>query len=213
MSSAASDRFTLTIDQESAEHRMLRLLKEEIRKQSGVIPIAGWFGEDNRRELARLIAEHNVKSVVEIGSFMGLSAVWFAQRVDSVTCVDRWIEDSEVPTDNNLVGTLRRWGWPRDFFPLFRDNIARSGYWHKVLPIKGNSHDVHGEVPFADLVYIDAGHAYQQVRRDIEIYREKARRVIAGDDYVAREGFGVIEAVTELLPKHRHSGPFWWSLL
>lgn len=185
------------------------------------IPIAGWFGLDNRQQLEQLIINHSVRTVVEIGSFLGLSAVWFADRVDHVFCVDTWFEGATYESENNLVGTLRRWDLPRDFFPLFRDNIMRSGVWHKVTPIKGHSHFVHGEVPFADLIYIDGDHSYEGCKRDIEIYRDKARVILCGDDYTERmesDGtgetpcFGVIEAVTELLPNHRHVGPFWWCV-
>ncbi len=178
------------------------------------IGIAGWFDEENRIVLARLIEEYKIRSVVEIGSFLGLSAVWFAQRVDHVTCVDSWYENATVESHNNLVGTLRRWDLPRDFFGLFRDNVMRSGYWHKILPIRGNSHCVHGEVPDADLVYIDGDHSYQGCKRDIELYLPKALKIICGDDYTEREGFGVIEAVNAMLPERRTSGPcgpFWWA--
>lgn len=176
------------------------------------IPIAGWFAPENRQTLATLIREHHIKSVVEIGSFLGLSAVWFAGHVDSVTCVDLWFEPATWESENNLVGTLRRWDLPRDFFHLFRDNVMRSGLWHKIHPVRGHSHYVAGEVPFADLVYIDGDHSYEGCKRDIEIYRDKARRVICGDDYMVREGFGVVQAVTELLPGHKHTGPFWWAV-
>ena len=179
--------------------------------------IPGWFAEENRTELARLIYKHQVKSVAEIGSFLGLSAVWFAQRVKQVYCVDTWFEGATHESENNLVGTLRRWDLPRDFFQLFRDNVMRSGVWHKICPIKGHSHDVHGEVPVCDLVYLDAGHSYEQLKRDIQIYQDKARIVLCGDDYAPRfeaDGslaFGVIEAVTEMLPDAQHVGPFWWT--
>lgn len=178
--------------------------------------IPGWFAEENRLELEWLIATKNIKSVVEVGSFLGLSAVWFAQRVEQVYCVDTWMELATHESENNLVGTLRRWDLPRDFFPLFRDNVMRSGVWHKICPIKGNSHDVHVEVPVVDLVYLDAGHSYKQLKRDIEIYRDKARVCLCGDDYSVRTeadgspAFGVIEAVTEMLPGAQHVGPFWY---
>jgi hypothetical protein len=180
------------------------------------LPIPGWFAKENRIELGKLIVEHDIKSVVEVGSFLGLSAVWFAQRVEQVHCVDTWIETATYESDNNLVGTLRKWDLPRDFFPLFRDNVMRSGVWHKIHPIKGDSRFVSEEVPYADLVYLDGGHRYEQVKDDIQIYRDKARVILAGDDYVKRDDidgspcFGVIEAVTELLPDHRHVGPFWY---
>ncbi len=50
-------------------------------------PIPGWFAMENRSELQRLIEKHGVKTVIEVGSFLGLSAVWFAQRVEHVFCL------------------------------------------------------------------------------------------------------------------------------
>jgi len=180
-------------------------------------PIPGWFALENRRELHRLIECHQIKTVVEVGSFLGLSAVWFAQRVEHVYCVDTWFEGATYESENNLVGTLRRWDLPRDFFSLFRDNVMRSGVWHKICPIKGHSHNVIGEVPYADLVYLDGSHKYADVVKDIQLYRDKARVCLCGDDYAPRmeadgktPAFGVIEAVNELLPDAQHVGPFWW---
>ncbi len=174
------------------------------------IGIPGWFLPENRAALESLIAEHGIKSVVEVGSFLGLSAVWFAQRVESVACVDLWHENANYDSDNNLVGTLRRWELPRDFFHLFRENVMRSGVWHKILPIRGHSGYVYGEVPAADLVYLDGDHSEAGFGRDVEIYRGKARRILCGDDYVQREGFGVIEVLTRVFPEHHHIGQFWW---
>ena len=178
--------------------------------------IPGWFAQENRDELERLIAKHNIRTVVEVGSFLGLSAVWFAQRVEHVYCVDQWFEPATFESENNLVGTLRRWDLPRDFFPLFRDNVMRSGVWHKITPIKGHSHYVHGEVPICDLVYLDGDHSFEGCKRDIEIYRDKARVILCGDDYTprtevdGRPAFGVINAVEQLLPGAKHVGPFWF---
>lgn len=175
--------------------------------------IPGWFARENREVLARLIATYGVQSVVEIGSFMGLSAVWFAQRVNEVHCVDTWYEPATEPSHNNLVGTFRRWNIPNDFFHMFRNNVMRSGVWHKINPIRGTSNGVFAHVPLVDLVYVDGDHGYEGCKRDIDMYLAKARKVICGDDYVAREGFGVIEAVSELLPNHEHHGAFWWAVI
>jgi hypothetical protein len=180
------------------------------------MPIAGWFAPENRAKLEELIVRHNIKTVVEVGSFLGLSAVWFARRVEHVYCVDTWFELATFESENNLVGTLRRWDLPRDFFPLFRDNVMRSGVWHKITPIKGHSHYAHGEVPVCDLVYLDGDHSFEGCKRDIEIYRDKARVVLCGDDYTprtevdGRPAFGVINAVDQMLPGAKHVGPFWY---
>ena len=180
-------------------------------------PIPGWFAMENRRQLDMLIRARGIKTVVEVGSFLGLSAVWFAHRVEQVHCVDTWFEGATYESENNLVGTLRRWDLPRDFFPLFRDNVMRSGVWHKICPIKGSSERVIGEVPVADLVYLDADHSYAGCKRDIELYQDKARVILCGDDYTPRmesdgvtPAFGVIEAVNDMLPGAQHVGPFWW---
>jgi len=177
--------------------------------------IPGWLSDENREQLEDLIAVHDVRSVIEIGSFMGLSAVWFAShpQIERVTCIDTWYEPANYESENNLVATLRRWELPRDFFPLFRDNVMRSGYWHKIHPLRGHSRYICGEAPEADLVYIDGDHSYEGVERDITLYRPKAKKVIAGDDFVKRYGFGVIEAVREMLPNYQAVGPFWWSIL
>ena len=179
----------------------------------------GWFAKENQNALYALIRDKGIKTVVEVGSFLGRSALWFATDplIEQVYCVDTWFEGATYESENNLVGTLRRWDLPRDFFPLFRDNVMRSGVWHKICPIKGYSQDVFGEVPFADLVYLDGSHLYEDVLRDIRLYRDKARVILCGDDHVVRfesDGitpcFGVIEAVRELLPDAKHVGPFWY---
>jgi hypothetical protein len=177
----------------------------------------GWFAQENRDELGSLIAQHYIRTVAEIGSFLGKSAIWFAQRVDQVYCIDTWFEGATYESENNLVGTLRRWDLPRDFFPLFRDNIMRSGVWHKITPVKGHSRFVIGEVPEVDLVYLDGDHSYEGCKRDIELYQDKARVILCGDDYSPRmeadgvtPAFGVIHAVDELLPDAQHEGPFWY---
>jgi hypothetical protein len=180
------------------------------------VPIAGWFAAENRSGLDVLIKAHGIKSVAEIGSFLGLSAVWFARRVEKVYCIDTWHEGATYESENNLVGTLRRWELPNDFFSIFRDNVMRSGVWHKITPIKGGSHHVAGQVPNVDLVYIDGDHSYTGCCDDIETYRHKAAKIICGDDYSERDDidgskcFGVIEAVNELLPGAKHVGPFWY---
>ena len=176
--------------------------------------IPGWFPEEHRTALERIIEEYHVKSVVEVGSFLGLSAVWFARRVDKVTCVDTWFEEANYDSPNNLTGTLRRWEWPRYFFHLFRENVIRAGVWHKIYPVRGRSYCVHEEVEAADLVYIDADHSYEGCKRDIQLYRSKARKIICGDDYNPNvPEFGVIHAVDELLPQRQVSGTFWWAVL
>lgn len=172
----------------------------------------GWMKASNREILERLIREHDIKSVVEIGSFLGESAIWFAQRVDSVICIDPWYEGATEETKNNLVDAINHYSMPRDFYQLFLDNIKRAGVAHKVQSIRGLSSDVHHLVPDADLVYIDGDHSMRGCTEDILNYGPKARKILTGDDYAVREGWGVVEAVSKLIPDHQSDSGFWWLI-
>lgn len=172
--------------------------------------VTGWFPVENREELERLIHEHNVRTVVEVGTFLGLSAIWFAARVERVVCVDRWYEPANAPNGNNLVSTLEAAKLPKDFFDVFRNNVLRAGVQDKIFPIRGDSNAVHELVEEADLVYIDADHSFEGCSSDIRLYAPKARKVVCGDDYLVWDSFRVIEAVKSIYPEHKSRGRFWW---
>jgi cephalosporin hydroxylase len=177
--------------------------------------VQGWMRAENREELERLIAEHRIRTVIEIGSLFGLSAAWFARRVDMVTCVDRWYEPAEEPDYNNLVNVLnfkKAGGLPRDFYGIFEDNMRRVDVWDKIHVVRGDSREVHAQVGDADLVYIDGDHSYEGTTSDISLYGPKARKIMCGDDYIVHEDFGVIEAVDYLVPERQFRTPFWWAV-
>jgi hypothetical protein len=183
--------------------------------------IHGWMPPENRQELDRLIREHQIKTVIEIGSFFGLSAGWFARRVDHVTCVDTWYEAATAPSILNLWSALGLGGaapHPRNFYSTFEWNLRRVGLWHKITPVRGDSREVHGLVGEADLVYIDGLHTYEGCASDIRLYAPKARKIVCGDDYGTQdnadpvEPFGVTRAVDEMLPQRQTRSPFWWAV-
>jgi len=76
-----------------------------------------------------------------------------------------------------------------------------------------------------DLIYIDAGHMYRSVARDIAAWWSKCKRyvagvtgIFAGHDYIVAKRFGVIQAVDEfaaqigqqprLVPKNMTTGDY-----
>lgn len=179
------------------------------RLPNGEIP--GWFLDHAKAKVGDLIERYAIRSVVEVGCWLGHSTAWFAHRVDCVTCVDTWMETEDDISPNNLVWTLNQLNMTRDFLWAFVENMREEGVWDKLTIVRGRSHDVADQVGEADLVYIDADHTYEGCAGDIVAYLPKARKIICGDDYVVRNSFGVIRAVDEMVPNRQVESPFWWA--
>lgn len=163
--------------------------------------IGGWFAPDLQTKLAELIAKHDVKTVLEIGTCYGCSAIWFAQRVERVTCVDLFGDIAE----HALTGTL----------DMFVRNLAAARVADRVHWLVGDSHDpmTLGYKMAVDLVYLDGDHTYKGAKQDIEMYGPMARKVLCGDDYDVDlpSVAGVIRAVDECVPGRETFGRFWWK--
>ncbi len=174
--------------------------------------IRGWFPLENREVLEELIDCFGIRSVIEIGCFLGLSTAWFAKRVEKVTCVDRWFEPATEPNTNNLVDKVQAHIIPQDFYSLFEEGMRSVGVWDKLEIIRGDSSKVADRVGEADLVYIDGDHTLIGCLSDIGFYAPKARKVVCGDDYLVHPGFGVMDAVCLYYPAHFAKSPFWWAI-
>lgn len=182
--------------------------------------IGGWFPQANSRHLAELISQHDIRTAIEIGSFLGLSAAWLAQRLDHVTCVDRFYEPATLPDGNNLVRTLRQYDIPKMFYEIFIDNMERAGVWNQISAIMGDSHAeaTAALVRPADLLYVDGDHSYEGCLMDLKLYVPKARKIVCGDDYQLGAGglpqyLGVRQAVQEYFGAVESDDTFWWIVL
>jgi len=67
-----------------------------------------------------------------------------------------------------------------------------------------------------DMVYIDAGHLYLQVKADIQAWRKKVRPggVLCGHDYGHGQNQGVKKAVDEIFPGVKVGNYYnWWRII
>ena len=171
----------------------------------------GIYFDYNRSSLLPLISKVRQRHLmVEVGSLAGFSTRVFARYFDRVVSVDAYSPGYDAADINSRPTRLNI---ARDLFTLrFFDEP-------RVTQLRLNSSAAASRFEDAslDLVYVDAGHSYGAVHRDIQCWRAKVKPggVIAGDDYWwgnAREG-GVRQAVIELLGSHEVIAGRWMHIV
>ena len=174
---------------------------------------------DNRTNIEPLIQARQPKTVLEVGSWMGYSARYWATRpsVEKVVCVDHW--------DRNRVENWRPGihpeKWMDHMYEYFMANCIHQRLDHKICPVRMDSDS--GAACLADLgikfdwIYIDGAHRTDAVRRDIRNYFPLLNPggVFCGDDWsFAREPenvqLAVMECASQLKQRVRVIGDFWW---
>tara|TARA_Y100000004_G_scaffold173586_2_gene211595 strand:+ start:4216 stop:5001 length:786 start_codon:yes stop_codon:yes gene_type:complete len=131
--------------------------------------------------------------VVEIGAFQGKSTCYLAQGIKKkfgpnikLDVVDTWYGSKEPHmrkyNDNWLYDT-------------FNKNMMDAGVSDIVNPVRGDSHQVHNQYEdnSLDWIFLDAGHTFEDVYFDLMGWWPKLKvgGVIAGDDYIGKEGWNL----------------------
>lgn len=179
-----------------------------IKKDDGPITfrdIPGWFNEEHVKFFDRIIESREIKTIIEVGTFLGRSTAFFASKGCRVHCIDpfkAWPEGIE----NGAVA-------PNESFLMdFRENMNDLGIADQVtfMPVSSNTADyVMSRQIIDDMVYIDGEHTYEAVKHDISLYLKRAKKIICGDDY-DHNWPGVMKAVDELLPDRLVEGNIWY---
>jgi hypothetical protein len=120
--------------------------------------------------------------IVEIGSWKGLSTSILARTVvdynGSVFAVDHWMGSEGVP--HHEVAKVV------DIFYVFKSNLISLGLWDVVYPLVMDSQTASKIFTdgIVDLVFIDADHRYESVRKDILSWLPKLRigGILCGHD-------------------------------
>ena len=156
-----------------------------------------WEGKDYRGSyLLYLIEKNNFKTVAEIGVKFGRTTFFLLDNVPNLVIY-------AVDTDTSM----------------FYNKEVKAKYKERLIPIKGYSYNVADQIPdnSMDLIFIDADHSYNSVKKDIEAYTPKLKDhgILAGHDI---DYPGVNKAVHELIkdfdvgPNNvwiKHKGNIW----
>jgi predicted O-methyltransferase YrrM len=118
--------------------------------------VGGWLSDEEGRALAALAAG---KRVLEVGSYKGRSTIWMARTADRVDCIDTF----------DTTGTTALLPRKNTYFE-FCENVRRHGVADKMSVFMTSSARALAraaeEGAMYDLVFIDADHSYEAVKRD-----------------------------------------------
>lgn len=151
--------------------------------------IVGW-ASDTELKWLHLTAQ-KMESIVEIGSWKGKSTdALLSGCGGTVWAVDHFKGNEEVRN------TICHEAAEKDVGKIFLSNV---GHYKNLKLLKMDSMEAakRFEDNSVDMVFIDGGHLYDEVKNDIQVWLPKTRRLLCGHDYRIRSG--VKKAVDELL--------------
>ena len=155
--------------------------------------IKGWMSEKELQFLYDSAKE--MKSIVELGSYLGRSTVALAEGVkEAVFAVDHW--------DWKGGGGLKMDGTEYEQF------LENTKDFDNIIVLKGTTMEASKKIGKVDMVFIDADHSYEAVKQDIETWLPRTHKLICGHDYDFDE---VKKAVDELLEIDGVIGSVWWK--
>lgn len=133
----------------------------------------------------------------ELGVFRGEFTGQILERVKPkmLYLIDLWEYDSEIhPANFDETPDMKK---------SYEQVKKKFGKRYNVSIRKGDSREELKLLPDSSLdwAYVDADHRYEGVKGDLDavIGKVKKNGIIAGDDYVEKEGWGVIRAVNEMI--------------
>lgn len=185
---------------------------------SGKNEIPGW--NSYHSIFKNLIQEVKPKIIIEVGTWLGASAINMAKISKSlgletkIFCVDTWLGAQEFWTwgkDTPDRDLKLKNGYPQVYFD-FLSNVVQHEVQDRIIPVPCTSSI--GRIVLehygikADLAYIDGSHEYLDVKVDIANYLTilNSDGVIFGDDL---NWPGVNQAVNESFKSYKTLDPFW----
>lgn len=159
----------------------------------------GWF--DFKEIYDEAILRYPKGVFLEIGSWQGMSAAYMLEKSKeeqnyiTFYCLDTFKGD---PLNINEVRLVKELGRP--LYDVFTENMNSLGFNENIdyHVINDQSELAHSSFPdaFFDFIFIDGGHEYNQVCRDIDGWLPKVKSggMLAGHDYNSP---GVERAVKE----------------
>jgi len=176
----------------------------------------GWY--INGPSMEWLIRRGNVKVIIEVGSWLGLSTRHLAKTIPEdgvVYAVDHW---QGSPNEDNSPFDIP------NLYRQFLSNVIHENLTHKIIPVRMASLQASQTLKVQpDLIYLDGTHDFNNVMLDLILWYPlvKDHGIMCGDDYFwgddpSRGGGPVKRAVDTFARENnltvRHDGKWMWYL-
>jgi len=146
---------------------------------------------DNKYDLSQ-------KTIIEIGSWTGISAIEFQKHFKLVVCIDPWKATEGINTKFNMNVVEK-------IFDKRTENIKN------IKKIKMTSEEAAAYFDYMtdsgqstdnkfNFIYIDGCHTYKAVKQDLILWKDRIKNAICGHDYCSQFP-GVVKAVDEIIGK------------
>ncbi len=167
--------------------------------------LQGW-GSSDSPVFAEVFRQLRPRTVVEVGTWKGRSAVHMAELARSldlevfIVCVDTWLGGLDHLLLDEWRGQLRMSEGMPGIYKVFLANIVRAGLTERIVPFAQTSTTAAAFLlrcgVQVDLLHIDASHEEVDVLADCRAWWKLLRPggVMIGDDYNAAVWPGVVNA-------------------
>lgn len=174
--------------------------------------IFGWF--EFQETYDKAVKENDNCLFVEIGCFLGKSACYLGEEIKKnnknikVICIDLWPNELEIgsflpETDDGQLRIERDVSKNQTNEPLmetFINNVNNRNLRDILYPIRCDSPTAAFLFPdeYFQFIFIDAGHSYEQVTRDLDAWWPKLKTggLIGGHDYYGQTANAVDDFLT-----------------
>lgn len=150
------------------------------------------------------------KLIIEVGSFLGGSAIKMAEYLkmlglndSAILCIDTWLGGPEFWNDPYCFDSLLYKNGRPNFYYTFLSNVMKRKHQDMIIPFSLPSIQAAKVIVNtglqADMIYIDACHDKESVCLDYRFYWPllKLGGILLGDDYTPGQFDGLVEAVKE----------------
>lgn len=167
----------------------------------------GWFRPENQAYLEKFIKDINPKIIIEVGTWVGLSAMFMAEKLAEGSRLYA-VDTFEGSPEHNNIQFLPK------LYQHFLSNVKHRGLSHKIVPVKMTSQSAAASLTIkAQLIYVDAAHDYESVYADIIAWYKhlEVGGIMCGDDY-GWPGLtqAVHQAAKDLNRKLYYASAFWY---